>query len=98
MYRYSANCRVSVFIPISQHICYHQTYNILTIGYIAKLIANNAGIADCCIYVGMRVAKYPRIDTTGCNEAISKSGNLQFLRFAASRKSLSFNYSSCIFL
>ena len=40
----------------------------LTIVNISKLIANNASIADCCIYVGVRVSKYPRIDTAVCDE------------------------------
>ena len=30
---------------------------------IAKLIADKACIADCCIYVGVRVPENPRIDT-----------------------------------
>ena len=41
---------------------------ILTVVDIAKLVANNAGIADCSIYVGVRVSKYPRIDTAISNE------------------------------
>ena len=40
-----------------------KTTEVLSVVNIAKLIANNASVADCCIYVGVRVPKYPRIDT-----------------------------------
>lgn len=36
---------------------------VLTVVDIAKLVADNAGIADCCIYIGVRVPENPRIDT-----------------------------------
>ena len=35
---------------------------------IAKLIADKACIADCCIYVGVRVSENPRIDTVVGNK------------------------------
>ena len=41
---------------------------ILAVVDIAKLVADNTGIADCCIYVGVRVSKYPRIDTAVGNK------------------------------
>ena len=40
-----------------------KTTEVLSAVNIAELVTNNASIADCCIYVGVRVAKYPRIDT-----------------------------------
>ena len=40
-----------------------ETTEIFTVIDIAKLIANNASVADCCIYVGVRVSENPRIDT-----------------------------------
>ena len=99
MYRYSAKLAEYRFLYLYLNIfATIEAGKILSVIDIAELVANNASIADGCIYVGVRVAKYPRIDTTGCDKANSKSGNLQFLRFAASRKSLSFNYSSCIFM
>ena len=41
---------------------------ILTVIDIAKLVADNTGIADCCIYVGVRVPENPRIDTAVSNK------------------------------
>ena len=35
---------------------------------IAKLIADKACIPDCCVYDGVRVSKYPRIDTAVYDE------------------------------
>ena len=40
-----------------------ETAEVLSVVNIAELVTNDAGIADCCINVGVRVSKYPRIDT-----------------------------------
>ena len=40
-----------------------ETAEILTIVDIAELVADDAGIADCCINIGVRVSENPRIDT-----------------------------------
>ena len=45
-----------------------EAVKILTIVNITKLVADNAGIADGCINIGVRVPKYPRIDTAVSNE------------------------------
>ena len=41
---------------------------VLSVVNISKLVANNASIADCCIYIGVRVPEYPHIDTAISNE------------------------------
>ena len=41
---------------------------VLSVVNIAKLVANYAGIADCCINIGVRVSKNPRIDTAVGNK------------------------------
>ena len=41
---------------------------ILAVIDISKLVADNTGIADCCINVGVRVPKNPRINTAVGNE------------------------------
>ena len=45
-----------------------ETGKILSVVNIAELVTNDAGIADCCIYVGVRVPENPRIDTAFSNE------------------------------
>ena len=52
-----------------------ETVKILAVIDISKLVANNAGITDCCIYVGMRVSKYPRIDTAVGSPVVPISQN-----------------------
>ena len=53
----------SLFILHLNKLLAIEAAEILSIVYIAELVADNAGVADCSIYVGVRVAKYPRIDT-----------------------------------
>ena len=48
---------------------------VLTIIDITELIANNAGITDGCIYVGVRVSKNPRIDTAVGSPVVPISQN-----------------------
>ena len=48
---------------------------ILTIVNISKLVANDAGIADCCIYIGVRVSENPRIDTAVGSPVVPISQN-----------------------
>ena len=58
-----------------------ETSEILAVIDISKLVADNAGIADCCIYVGVRVPKYPRIDTTVGSPVVPISQNQLRLQF-----------------
>ena len=53
----------SLFILHLNKLFAIEATEILTIVNIAELVADNASIANCCIYVGVRVSKYPRIDT-----------------------------------
>ena len=45
-----------------------ETTEIFTVIDISKLVADNASVADCCIYVGVRVPENPCIDTAISNE------------------------------
>ena len=48
---------------------------ILSVIDITELVADNASFSDCCIYVGVRVAKYPRIDTAVSSPVVPISQN-----------------------
>ena len=45
-----------------------ETTEILMVIDISELVADNTGVADCCIYVGMRVPENPRINTAVSDE------------------------------
>ena len=40
----------------------------LTVVHIAHLVTDNTGVPDSCINVGMRMAKYPNINSAICNK------------------------------
>ena len=64
MYRYSAKLAEYRFLYLHLNIfAAIEAAEILSIVNISKLVANDAGIADCCIYIGVRVSENPRIDT-----------------------------------
>ena len=48
---------------------------ILTVVDIAELVANNASIVDCCIYIGVQVVEYPRINTAVGSPVVPISQN-----------------------
>ena len=48
----------------------------LSVVNIAELIADNAGVADGYIYVGVRVSEYPHIDTAVSSPVLSDFANL----------------------
>ena len=48
---------------------------VLTIVNITELVANNACIPDCCIYVGVRVPENPRINTAVGSPVVPISQN-----------------------
>ena len=45
-----------------------KTTEVLSVVNMAELVTNDAGIADCCIYVGVRVPENPCIDTAVGNK------------------------------
>ena len=58
-----------------------KTTEVLSVIDIAELVADNTGIADGCIYVGVRVAEYPRIDTAVGSPVVPISQNQLRLQF-----------------
>ena len=48
---------------------------VLTIVNITELVANDSGIADCCINVSVRVSENPRIDTAVGSPVVPISQN-----------------------
>ena len=69
MYRYSAKLAEYRFLYLYLNIfATIEAVKILAVIDISKLVANYAGIADCCINIGVRVPENPHIDTAISNE------------------------------
>ena len=65
----------SLFILHLNNLPAIEATEILMVIDIAELVINDAGIADCCIYVGVRVPENPRINTAVGSPVVPISQN-----------------------
>ena len=65
----------SLFILHLNKLSAIEAGKVLTIVNITELVANDSGIADCCINVGVRVSENPRIDTAVGSPVVPISQN-----------------------
>ena len=65
----------SLFILHLYNLPAIEASEVLTIIDITELVADNAGVADCCINVSVRVSKNPRIDTAVGSPVVPISQN-----------------------
>ncbi len=65
---------MALFLHLNKPLAIEAT-EVLSVVNIAELVTNDAGIADCCINVGVRVPENPRINTAVGSPVVPISQN-----------------------